>query len=116
MAQPSAKPSAKPSRVVIVFRAKLRDGLEDPRIEQVGTRMYELATQMPGFVSYAEYGSPDGEGVTLVEFESHETLAAWREHPEHKAAQELGKREWFSHYRISVCDLVRESSFSTDAE
>jgi len=32
---------------------------------------------MPGFVSYSQYASPDGEGVAVVEFESHETAAAF---------------------------------------
>ncbi len=99
--------------VIIVFRTRLRPNISDPRLEVVSTRMYELATQMPGFVSYNEYGAPDGESVSVVEFESHATLAAWRAHPEHVAAQELGKTLWFTSYRISVCDVVRDYSFPT---
>jgi heme-degrading monooxygenase HmoA len=94
----------------------MRPDVDDPRIATLGARMYELATQMPGFVSYSEYGGPDGEAVNLVEFESHETLAAWRNHPEHKAVQALAKAEWFESYRITVCDVVRDYTFSTDAD
>jgi heme-degrading monooxygenase HmoA len=99
--------------VVVVFRSQLKPGIEQ-EIEQVGGRMYELATAMPGFVSYKDYAAPDGEGVAIVEFESHETLAAWREHLEHRAAQAAGRERFFSHYRITVCDAVRDYSF--DAE
>jgi len=96
--------------VVVVFRSRLKPGVEN-EIQAVGGRMYELAAGMPGFVSYREYAAADGEGVAIVEFESHETLAAWREHPEHRQAQAAGRERFFSEYRITVCDAVRDSSF-----
>jgi heme-degrading monooxygenase HmoA len=70
---------------------------------------------MPGYVSYRQYTSPDGEDVALVEFESHETAAAWREHPEHRDAQRLGRERWFAEYRITVCESVRDYSFKACA-
>lgn len=96
--------------VVIVFRSRLRPGVEK-EIEQTGARMYELATSMPGFISYREYASADGKSVAIVEFESQETLAAWRNHPEHLEAQAAGRDRYFSEYRITVCEAVRESVF-----
>jgi heme-degrading monooxygenase HmoA len=97
--------------VLIVFRTRLRPDLSDPELETTGARMHELATSMPGFISYKDYTSPDGEGVTVVEFESHETLAAWRSHPEHVAAQEKGRARWFTSYRLSVADVVRDKTW-----
>jgi heme-degrading monooxygenase HmoA len=66
---------------------------------------------MPGFVSYRQYASADGEDVAVVEFESHDTVAAWREHPEHREAQRLARERWLTEYRITVCDTVRDYSF-----
>ena len=97
--------------VVIVFRTRLKPGIEK-EIEEMGGRMYELAAAMPGFVSYREYASADGESVAVVEFESHETLAAWREHPEHREAQAAGRERFFAEYRITVCDAVRDYAFT----
>lgn len=97
--------------VVVVFRSRLKPGIEK-EIERVGARMYELASSMPGFVSYSEYASSDGEGVAIIEFESQEAVAAWREHPEHLQAQAAGRERFFSEYRITVCESVREQSFS----
>jgi len=96
--------------ILTVFRSRLKPGIE-AEIEPVGARMYELATSMPGFVSYREYQSADGESVAIVEFESKETLAAWRNHPEHLAAQEKGRSRWFAEYRIQVCEAVRDYWF-----
>ena len=96
--------------VVVVFRSRLKPGIEE-EIEGTDARMAELAATMPGFVSYRQYASTDGEGVAVVEFESHETAAAWRAHAEHREAQRLGRERWFTEYRITVCDTVRDYSF-----
>lgn len=48
--------------------------------------------------------------VAIIEFESHESVDRWREHPEHREAQRLGKERWFAEYRITVCDAVRDYS------
>ena len=97
--------------VIIVFRARLRPDADQQAMMQLGQRMYQLASSMPGYVSYKDFAAEDGESVSIVEFESHETLAAWRDHPEHKAAQQRGRDEFFSEYYIQVCNPVRESRF-----
>jgi len=75
--------------LLTVFHTRLNPGA-GPEAEALGTRMYEIATSMPGFVSYREFQGADGESVSLVEFASPETLAAWRNHPEHLQAQQIG--------------------------
>jgi heme-degrading monooxygenase HmoA len=96
--------------VVVVFRARARADIGSD-YEETDARMAELAAKMPGFVSYRPYASADGEELAVVEFESHETMAAWRNHPEHREAQRLGRERWLSEYRITVCDVVRDYSF-----
>jgi heme-degrading monooxygenase HmoA len=98
--------------VVIVFRARLRSDADMEELGRIGARMAELASAMPGFISYKDFTAEDGESVSLVEFESLETLAAWRDHPEHREAQELGRQRFFAEYRIQVCTPVRVSSFA----
>jgi heme-degrading monooxygenase HmoA len=96
--------------VVVVFRSRLR-GEAPPELELLGERMYALATSMPGFISYKDFTAADGETVSIVEFESAETLAAWKNHPEHLIAQRLGREQFFEEYRIQVCTPVREYGF-----
>jgi len=98
--------------VVIVFRARLRDGVDAERLAAAGSRMYELASAMPGFLSYKDYAAEDGESLTLIEFASPETLAAWRDHPEHVAVQRQGRDEFFADYRIQVCEPQRDYRYS----
>jgi heme-degrading monooxygenase HmoA len=96
--------------VVVIFRSRLKSGVEQ-EITELGGRIYALGSAMPGFVSYREYSAADGESVAIVEFESLETLAAWRDHPEHREAQAAGRNKFFSQYRITVCEPLRDYSF-----
>lgn len=100
-----------PSKIVIVFRTRIIPGY-DEELASLGLRMYELASTMPGFLSYKDFSSEDGENLSLVEFDSMENLAAWRNHPEHVAAQELGRARYFRSYQIQVCTVSREHSFA----
>lgn len=97
--------------VVIVFRSRLRDGVDPSPLGPIGARMYELASQMPGFISYKDFAAGDGEGVSIVEFESLDALLTWRNHPEHLEAQRIGREQYFAEYQIHVCTPVRSYSF-----
>ena len=96
---------------VIVFRSRIRSDADLSGIEEAGVRMYELASAMPGFVSYKEFKAEDGEMLSLVEFRSEPELAAWRNHPEHLEIQRIGRERVFEHYDIAVCEPVRRYSF-----
>ena len=97
--------------IVIVFRARIKPDVDQKALAQVGQRMYELASSMPGYISYKDFAAEDGENVSVIEFESLETLAAWREHPEHKKAQQRGREEFFAEYHIQVCTPMRDYRF-----
>jgi len=98
--------------VVIVFRTRLREGIDEQELTRLGERMYELASSMPGFVSYKDFTAADGENLSLIEFESLETLAAWREHPEHRIARRQGREDFFAEYHVKVCMTEREYGFT----
>lgn len=95
--------------VVIVFRARLRAGV-DPRVMvEQGARMRALGSAQPGFVSYKEFGAEDGENVAIVEFETLEDSARWGENPEHRRVQEEAKASYFETFSVQVCTVARES-------
>jgi heme-degrading monooxygenase HmoA len=96
--------------VITIFRSRLR--LEhNEEYERWAARMDDLAARMPGFISIKTFNAGDGERVSIVEFESEETMRAWREQPDHRQAQELGKKLFYSEYRIQVCQPVRDYCF-----
>lgn len=93
--------------VVVIFRSRLRPSADLSALGPLGARMATLAASMPGFVSYKDFASDDGENVTVVEWASEETLLAWRQHPEHVEAQRFGREHIFREYSIQVCSTVR---------
>jgi len=97
--------------VVVIFRSRIRPDADLAALERAGMRMVELASQMPGFVSYKEFAAADGESLTLVQFADEATLLAWRNHPEHLQVQEAARREHFSEYQIQVCRPTRQYAF-----
>ncbi|HEY7538263.1 MAG TPA: antibiotic biosynthesis monooxygenase [Gaiellaceae bacterium] len=96
--------------VVVVFTITLRDDLPTDEYEQTGARMVELVSALPGFLGM-DYAATDGGELLVARFESHDALKAWREHPEHRRAQQLGRERYFARYRIEVCDEVRSYEF-----
>ena len=100
--------------VVVIFRSRLREDA-GPDYERTAERMLELARTMPGFVSFRHYAAPDGERVSLVEFEDDAAVRRWHEHPEHREAQRRGRSDWYDWYRLQTCAPLRESSFRRDA-
>jgi len=96
--------------VIIVFRSRLRSEHE-AEYQQLAPTIESLGRGMPGFLSFEAYTDADGRRISIVEFESEETLRAWREHPEHLEAQRLGRERFYSEYSIEVCEKIREARF-----
>jgi heme-degrading monooxygenase HmoA len=90
--------------VLIVFRNRLRPEHVDEYTE-TGARMDELARAMPGFVDAKTFTAADGERVTVVTFADADSERAWRDHPEHRAAQQAGRDRFYAEYAIQVADV-----------
>jgi len=95
------------SAIVTVFRSRLRPGSE-PEYQTLARKMEGIARAMPGFVDFKTFTSADGERVSVVVFANTDTHNAWRDHPEHRAAQQVGRDRLYSSCHIAVCALVSE--------
>ncbi len=98
-------------QVVTVFRSRLADAAGEAYGEHAA-RMSELARSMPGYVEHKIFVAPDGERVTLVTFADRESHNAWRDHPDHRAAQRAGITTYYDAYSISVGEVDYASYFS----
>jgi heme-degrading monooxygenase HmoA len=96
--------------VMVILRARIRPGRES-EFESVVDASHSVALSTRGFIALDRYTSPTGEEMMLLEFESHEALAAWRDDPANAATQSADRDRLFSAYRIQVCDVVREYEF-----
>jgi len=93
--------------VIVVFRMRMREGAAAELTEST-RRMVALASAEPGFVSYKHFMASDGELVAIIEFDSLEAAARFREQPDHRAVQERGREALLAEYRMQICELVRE--------
>ena len=96
--------------IVTVFRSRLRPESAD-EYGDWSTRMSDLAKTMPGYISHKGFVAPDGERVTIVEFEDEESLKGWRHQTDHMAAQKKGRADFYSEYKIQVCTVQRQTEF-----
>ncbi|HEY2850523.1 MAG TPA: antibiotic biosynthesis monooxygenase [Gemmatimonadaceae bacterium] len=96
--------------IVTVFRSRLRPEATDAYMEVAG-RMSELAKTMPGYISHKGFTAPDGERVTIVEFEDEESQRGWSQQAEHLVAKKRGRSDFYSEYHIQVCTILRQSDF-----
>ena len=100
-----------PHPIVTIFRSRLRADAGD-EYTAWSQRMLESARGMPGFVDFKVFQAEDGERVSVITFDSLESQRAWREHPDHRAAQRLGRERFYEHYDIQVAEVVRGNSFT----
>ena len=99
------------TNVIVVFRSRLRDDADLDALASAGERMYELASKMPGFLSYKDFSAEDGELSSIIEFSDMDSVLAWRNHPEHLAMQQRGREVFFAAYEIHVCQPLRSYCF-----
>lgn len=82
-----------------IFRNRLnREHLEEYEVTAV--RIEALARTVPGFVSIKTFAAEDGERVSIVKFESRDAMNAWRMHPEHMEAQQLGREKYYTEFSV----------------
>ena len=96
--------------ILTVFRSRLNQG-HDAEYDTFVQSTSALAETCTGFLGHKMFFAPDGERVTLVEFDTKENQRAWSLSAEHKAAAVAGRRSFYETYRIQVCEVLRDSTF-----
>ncbi|MBB3275612.1 MULTISPECIES: antibiotic biosynthesis monooxygenase [Pseudoxanthomonas] len=96
----------KPPYYAVIFSSQ-RNGQDDPGYGAMAQRMVELAVQQPGFLGIESTRGADGFGITVAYWDSEDAIRAWRQHAEHTAAREQGRRDWYDHFELRVAKVER---------
>lgn len=101
---------------LVLFRSRRpRSGAEDGYAE-VAQRMVEAASGLPGCLSIHSWRDPaTGEGITVSRWADAASLKAWREDPEHLAAQAQAGR-WYEAYELTVAQELRRHSWQAQGQ
>jgi len=92
---------------IVLFKIHTR---EDVDVEEYGAafeRMMALVAEVPGFVGFEGFTGEDGSELALARFETTDSIAAWRDHPEHVAIRQRGRDEFFESYNITIATVHR---------
>ena len=103
-------PAPKPPYYAVIFSSR-RNGTVKQTTRTAAERMFELVQQQPG-TSSAPRATRDEEGfgITVAYFDSEENIKRWRNHTEHAATRERGKREWYEHFEVRVAKVERATA------
>lgn len=82
-----------------------------------GQHYFDLATQLrpeldkiDGFISVERFESMlnPGKYLSLSLWRDEQAVTQWKQHAEHRAAQQQGKDHIFANFRIRVAEIVRD--------
>ncbi|WP_418957961.1 antibiotic biosynthesis monooxygenase family protein [Streptomyces tritici] len=65
-------------------------------------RMHARVQDVPGFLGYESARTPGGIGITVAYFRDLESLHAWRDDAEHRAAKQYGREHWYERYSVHI--------------
>jgi len=108
MAELASTPA--PPYYAVVFTSIRLPG-DDEGYAATADQMLELAREQPGFLGVESARGDDGLGITVSYWSSLEAIRAWREHAEHRLAQEQGRAKWYRSYALRVCCVERAWQF-----
>lgn len=80
--------------------------------QQQSARMRQLVNEIDGFISIETYHSKVDPSKTLALgfFRDEDAVTEWRNVIEHRKAQVLGRRLFFTDYRLRMAEVVRDYS------
>ncbi len=92
----------------VIFTNTRTDG--DNGYSQMANEMEALARKQPGYLGFESARS--GLGIAVSYWDDLEAMANWKKNVDHRVAQKLGIKEWYSWYKVRICRVEREYEFT----
>lgn len=91
----------------VIFTSKQTANLEG--YEEVAEQMEALAKQQKGFLGI-EHAKAQ-LGITISYWESLDAIKSWKANTAHQLAQQKGKANWYSYYKVRICRVEHDYEF-----
>lgn len=101
-----------PPYYAVIFTNQLSS--DNDGYEQMGDKMFELASKQPGCFGAESTRDADGVGITVSYWKDEESIAQWKANIQHLAAQRSGMERWYEHYELRVAKVERDYSGPKD--
>ena len=96
----------------VIFTSKKNEmEAERSAYDIMASQMFDLAEEQPGYLGIETVENDLGEGITVSYWESLEAIKSWRDHPDHQAAQQIGRDVWYASYSIRIAKVERAEEF-----
>ncbi len=94
----------------VIFRAEINE--IDESYSKMASRARDLAINKYGCVDFTAVTEGKQE-IAISYWTTKEQISAWKNDPEHKQAQELGRSKWYKSYSVQVVEIIREYNKNT---
>ncbi len=95
--------------IAVIFEVQPHDQHRQHYLDAAAALKPILAS-IDGFISVERFQSltTPGKILSLSFFEDEAALERWRNIPEHRRAQALGRSSYFSDYRLRIAGVIRD--------
>ncbi len=92
---------AQPPYYAVIFTSQRT--LAEAGYAETAELMERLAREQPGFLGIESVRSASGAGITVSYWSTRDSIDAWKNHLEHRIAQDRGRREWYQSFSLRIC-------------
>lgn len=95
--------------IAVIFEVTPAPGMREAYLESAAL-LRPHAERIEGFISIERFESiaEPGKMLSLSFWRDEAAIEAWRNLPEHRAMQKLGREKYFAHYRLRIADVARD--------
>ena len=89
----------------VIFRAEINE--LDEAYAKTATRLRDLAKKIYGCVEFTAVSEGNQE-IAISYWKNLDQIKAWKQDPEHRAAQKMGRSKWYKSYQVQVVEVIRD--------
>ena len=78
---------------------------------EMANQMETLAKLQTGFLGIES--AKNDIGITVSYWESRDAIKNWKQQTDHLIAQQKGRKDWYSWYKVRICKVEREYEFKS---
>jgi len=97
----------KPPYYAVIF-SSIREN-DDEEYGIMAKKMDALAKIQPGFLGFETVRGK--VGLSISYWEDIESIQNWKSNVDHQEAQQKGKTDWYSRFKVRIAKVEREYSF-----
>jgi heme-degrading monooxygenase HmoA len=87
---------------IVIFKAEVAK-LDDDYF-QTAKRMRSLAFEKYGCLDFKSL-SENGHEIAVSYWPDEAAIAAWKNDPEHRQAQQKGREKWYYNYQVEIAEV-----------